>query len=371
MLDTWRFRVVLLAALLVCSDRIRCFSQDEGPRSLVSPNLLRHARLETVWAKKLPIKKGESLERLFLLGDRLYALSSRNYIVSLDRKKGDFIFSRPLAPAEFKVLGLELYKGEQEQELISIVGNRLVEINPKSGAELRSKRLDFGVSCPVARNSSYFYVGGSDRRLRAFVAEDKVELFDVAAENDSLITSIVADDNSVVLATDTGNVMAIAPDRPRRLWQFIAADGIIGPIVRDERSLFIASRDTYVYKLDLRDGTVPVWKYQTRAILNAAPRVTKNVLYQYVHNKGLTAVDKNSGRFMWEVPNGVELLAEHSPRAYVFKKPGELVVMDNKSNKRLYSVNFAGVSRYTANVADSGIYIADKEGRIACVRPLD
>lgn len=371
MLKVWRFRVVLLAALFVCSDGGTCFSDDGGSNGLVSPRLLKHARLETVWTRKMPIKKGESLERLFVLGNRVCALSSHNYIVCLDREKGGFVFSRPFAPAEFMVLGLDLYKGEQEEQLVSIVGNRLVEVNPVSGVELRSKRLDFGVTCPAARNNSYFYVAGADRRLRTFRAQDKVKLFEVAAPNNSLITSVVAGDEFVVFATDAGNVMAIEPDRPLRRWRFDAADGIIGPVVRDRQSLFIASKDTYVYKLDLGTGTPPVWKYQTDAILNTAPRVTEGVVYQYVHNKGLTAIDKDSGKFLWRVDDGLDLLAEAKAKAYVFKKKGELVVMDNKIKRRLYSVNFAGVSRYAANVTDSRIYIADKEGRIACLRPLD
>jgi hypothetical protein len=49
---------------------------------------------------------------------------------------------------------------------------------------------------------------------------------------------------------------------------------------------------------------------------------------------------------------------------------GTLVVMDNKKAKQLYLVNFAGVSRYASNVADSRIYIADKSGRIACFKPI-
>ncbi|MHC4659659.1 MAG: outer membrane protein assembly factor BamB family protein [Planctomycetota bacterium] len=313
------------------------------------------------------MKKRESLEQLFILGNRIYALSDHNYIVSINREKGNFVFSRPFAPPGFGVLGLEHYK----DRLISMVGNRLVEINPETGTELRSKRIGYGVTCPVARNSSYLYVAGADRRLRTYRAEDRVKLFEVAAQNDSLITSVIADDRLVVFATDVGNVISITPDRPEQVWQFDAADGIVGPIVRDGESLFVASKDTYVYKLNIRRGSPPVWKYQAEAILNKAPRVTREVVYQYVRDKGLTAIDKKTGKFMWQVKEGLDLLAEAKGRAYVIKKSSELVVMDNKRKRQLYSVNFAGVSRYAANVADSKIHIADEAGRIACLRPVE
>jgi len=99
--------------------------------------------------------------------------------------------------------------------------------------------------------------------------------------------------------------------------------------------------------------------------------VTGDVVYQYVRGKGLVAIDKKSGEFMWEVNGGADLLSESGGKAYVITGDGELVVMDNKAKKRLYSVNFAGVSQYVANVVDSKIYIADAGGRIACLKPME
>jgi hypothetical protein len=45
--------------------------------------------------------------------------------------------------------------------------------------------------------------------------------------------------------------------------------------------------------------------------------------------------------------------------------------MDNVKAKRLYSVNFAGVSINAANTADERIYIADERGRVACLQPVE
>jgi len=374
MLNMSRFRLVLSVSFLTLCAVLSCVSQDKGPvpeqpalQRLVSTELLERAKLGIQWETKLAIKETERLERLLILGNRIYALSNYNYVASLNRETGDVIFGRSFAPAGLTILGLELYDGE----LISIIGSNLVEISPEFGTELRSKSLGFGVACPAARNSLYFYVAGADKRLRTLRAEDKVKLFDVAAENDSMITSIVAGDDFVVFATDAGNVISMTPDRPKKLWQFDAADGIAGPIVRDGESLFVASKDTYVYKLNARNGTTPIWKYQTGALLDRCPRVTRQVVYQYVRYKGLSAIDKKSGTAIWQLPEGVDLLAEANGRAYVTTNAGTLVVMDNKTAKRLYSVNFANVSKYAANVEDSNIYIADESGRIACLRPVE
>ena len=370
-MSRYRWFLVVSSVLVLCAMLSCVTKKDKGPISeqpalqrLVSPKLLEHARLKIQWETKLPIRATERLERLFILGNHIYALSDHNYVVSLNRETGGEIFSQSFAPAGLTMLGLEPYK----DELISVIGNRLVEINPEFGKELRSKNLEFSVTCPAARNSSFFYLAGDDRRLRALRARDKVKLFEVAAEK--TITSIIADDHFVVFATDAGNVISMRPDRRKKLWQFDAGDGIVGPVVRDGESLFAASKDTYVYKLNLQHGRTPVWKYQTGGILDVSPRVTREVVYQYVRYRGLSAIDKNSGALIWQLPEGIDLLAEANGKAYVITNVGTLVVMDNKKAKRLYLVNFARVSKYATNVTDSKIYIADEAGHIACLRPV-
>jgi len=365
MVKIMRFRLVLLAAFCVFCAVPMGIAVESGLYWLVSPELLSAGKLQTLWQNKLPLKRGESLRDLHILGGRIYALSSRNYMVSLNREKGNVIFSRAVAEAGFPVLGLELYR----DELFSISGNKLVQMDPDFGTERSVRRLTFGIVCPAGRNSSYFYVAGSDRRMHVLRSEDKVQVFEAAAEDDSLITSIIADDNFVIFATNTGVCISITPDRPKRLWQFNAAGGIVGPIVKDENSLFLTSEDTNVYKLNILTGKL-VWRYQIGAVPEKGPRVSERVAYQYACNDGLTAIDKKSGSPLWHLAEGVGLLAEADGKAYVIAN-GELVVMDNKKGKRLYSVNFAQVSRYAANVTDSRIYIADKAGRIACLKPIE
>ena len=358
---------VLLASLLVL-----CFVQygiaaEGSSQRLVSPKLLEHANLKILWENKLSIKNTESLEQLLILGNSIYAISDRNYMVSLNKENGDIIFRRIVAPEGLPVAGLKLYG----DELISIVGTKLIEIDPKTGNQLKTADVGFGIACPAARNSSYFYISGADKRLHTLRAEDKVQIFEVAAENDSIITSIIAHDISVIFGTDAGNVISITPDRPTKLWQFDADGGIAGPIIRDGMSLFFASKDTNVYRVDMVGLPLRkqlVWKYQTDGLLDREPRITQQVVYQNVPAKGVTAIDKQSGQFMWSVPGGVDLLAEAKDRAYVITKDRKLVVMDNLSAKKLYSVNFAEVTRHTANTKDSKMYMADEHGRIACLQ---
>ena len=369
MLRMARSRLILSVGFLVLCAGANGFGGESYSRWLVSPKLLEHAKLKILWQNELPTKKGESLKRLIILGDRIYALSDRNYMVSFDRTEGRRIFGRTIAPPGVPISELGLY----EDKIISISGNKLVEINLESGTEAGSSRMDFRISCPAARNREYLYLGGDDGRLHIFRAKDKVQIFEVAADNDSIVKAIIAEESFVVFATEAGNVISLRPNKPEKLWQLDAGGGLAGPFVRDGMSLFFASKDTNVYRVDIV-GAISrklIWKHQVRGIPETPPRVTKEVVYQYVKDKGLTAIDKRTGKFMWLLPEGVDLLAEVKAKAYVITKAKTLVVMDNKRAKKLYSVNFAAVSRYAANPSDSKMYIADERGRIVCIEPVD
>jgi len=362
-------RLVLLLSVLVACSASSSFCAEGGSRQLVSPRLLKHAGLKISWENELPIKKDEHLAKLFLLGERIYAISDRNYVIASDIENGNIVFSRSLGPEGIPLDRLTLYG----DELVVVLGSTLIEANAQSGTERKTTQMKFGIACPAGRNSSFLYLGGVDRRLHVLQAKDRVQVFEAAAENNSAITSIIAGEDFIIFATDAGNVISIVPDRPTRLWQFDAGDAVVGSLVRDGSSIFLASKDTNVYRVDI-DGPTRrrlAWKYQMPAALEAGPQVTAQVVYQYARGKGLTAIDKEKGSTIWMLPEGIELLSEAEGKAYVITKDRTLAIMDNVEAKKIYSVNFAQVSRYAANAADAKIYIGDESGRIACLEPAN
>ncbi len=349
----------LSAALLLAAAPL--LSAEDDSRWLVPRSRVAATDLKIVWQFNLPLADAETLDQLFVFGNRLCAISSRNYLVCLNRTDGNVMFSSAIAPAELPLAGLESYRGE----LITIVGNKLVEINADFGTEQTSTNLACGVTCPVVRNDLFFYVAGSDKRIHVLKASNKVQVFEVAAENDSLITTVLADQEFVVFATNAGNVICITADRPHKLWQFDAPDA--GQLVRDSNSIYFACRNTNVYRLELSSGHL-VWKYQTSAILDSAPQSGNKAVYQRIPDVGLIAIDKDTGKLLWQLADGVGLLAESGNKAFLVTKAWVLVAMDNAKGKQLYSIDIGQPVKYTTNATDSRIYIADAKGRLACLQ---
>ena len=367
MLKFQRYGVVLVGFLLFfvqgCAKEAQWLEID--PANLVSQSLLKAGNFEKVWENKLPLKQFENLTELRVVGNRVYVLSAQNYVFALNKAKGTIVFSRPLSAPGMPMVGLELY----DDKLFSLIGNRLVEIDPEFGKEISFRNLVFNITCPAVRNDRYFYIAGSDSRLHALRSKDKVQVFEASSGKSSLITSMVADDNFLVFATDAGDVKSITANGPKRLWSFKAGQAVVGPIVRQGRWLFVASGDTNVYKINIFTGKLD-WRYKSGAVLGRGPAVTKNVVYQYVHNKGLAAIANSNGKLLWQLDRGVELLSESAGRAYVITDTGELVTMDNNTGKQLNSIVISSVSKYAVNTEDENIYIADQTGRISCIKPL-
>jgi outer membrane protein assembly factor BamB len=336
--------------------------------SMISPGVLDRAGLKTVWQQTLPLKKGEKFAAIVLQGDRLCLRSDRNYLWSLDRVGGEVVFSRSVAPPGIPVLGLVTYGNS----LISVIGNKLVELDRDTGQDQRVSDLGLSIVAPPARNSQFFYISAADHRLHVFRAADLVQTFPVTADNDSLITTIVAEETFVAFGTNAGNLVGMIPDAPKRLWQFKAPEAVAGPVIYDGVSFYFASVDTNVYRVDVAAGTKATltWKHQTEAVLDRAPRVTNDFVYQYAVGRGLTAMAKPTGQAVWSLPEGVDLLAESNGRAYVITKFHTLAVMDNAAGKELFSANFAPVTDHAANTADAKIYLMDETGRVTCLEPI-
>jgi len=335
---------------------------------LISKDLLDHAKLTLVWQNTLPVKKGEKLEMMTLLDKRLYIRTDRNYTWAIDTNDGKIAFSRSIAPAHFPILGWTSYN----DRLICIIDNQLAELDINNGLQRRVSDLELSIVAPPVRNSRFFYIGAADNRLHVFRAKDMVRVFKVAAENDSLVTTILADEETVVFGTDAGNLIAFMADAPRKLWEFKAVEAIAGPVVRDGNSFFFADADTHLYKVDAVEPTKAVlaWRCQMEAVLDRSPVVTPGAVYQYAHKRGLTAIDKQSGKALWSLPQGLDLLAESAGRAYVITESSTLAVMDNATGRELYWVNFAPVTSHATNTADGRIYVADPQGHVACLKPI-
>lgn len=370
--------VILLAAFFVVVGSEYSAAATDNKGLLVSGKLLDSVGLNMGWQVYLPMKSPEQVDRMFIFDKYVYAMSNTNYIYCIDTETKAIRFGLQLAEPGLPI-GEPFYFDNQ---LWFMVGSRLVVLDPKAGVISRKtqlKRIGTSAASKVALNKRHLYVAGSDKRLHAIVADGFWQSFMVAADNGSQINSIVADDVNLVFTTESGNVTSVLPNEAKRLWQYDIIGQIGAPIVRDGQWVYVAGKNAKLYRLNIYTGQMSMttgsgesvgWPdaFHAAAVLDKAPVIGTNVVYQSAGNKGVYAIDKETGKQVWNVSMGVDMIAEIGKRAYVYAEPGLLVAMDNVTGQSLYTANIGAVEKYVVNNIDDSIYVADKAGRVMCIK---
>lgn len=334
---------------------------------LVSRTLLEHCGLDVAWQKRLFVKSDEKIDRMLIRDKYLFVVTDQNYLYCIDRHNGKAVFSLIMA-----VKGLPVYgPGFYENEMIFLVGSKLHIVDMEVGRvtdTVNYSLMGKGAVFSPVRNKDYVYIAGSSKRLFAMAVEDGTRKFEAATSDSSSINSIIADDEHLVFSTESGHIVRIRTDKPERVWRF-KVGGIAAPIVRDGEWIYVSALDRKLNKLSIEDGS-SAWLSSVligESLYDSA-RIGKKTIYQYAGVKGLFAVNKEDGKKLWQMKEGFDLLCENGSTAYTLAKPSKLVIMDNAKGKKLYSVNFAGVSVHAVNTEDSMIYVGCEKGRIMCIK---
>ena len=339
----------------------------ETTEELVSQTLIRQAGWMYNWQLNLPIKTNETIERLYVFDEYLYVLTDTNILFCIHRKEGRTLFSIRLSGQGLPVCDPLYYEGK----LYFMTGNQMKSFDPSTGT-IQQKEIFEQVGdtfeCGVARNSDYIYMTGSDMRLHAISMDGYWQVFTATADNDSPINSVVATDLVVVFGTQAGNIVGIEPDAAKKQWQYDASGRIQAKIVLEEDFVYAVGMDAKLYKVNINTG-ISAWNLPFHAgapVLDPAV-IGKDVVYVYNDINGLYAVNKVDGKAAWNIPTGQRVVCESDNKAFVYAKPGVLKVMDNKTGKELYSVNFSEVKRYAENMTDATLYVADTSGRLLSI----
>ena len=339
-----------------------------GASPLLDPNALADIGLRIAWQRPLPIYEDETLEQFVLRDDRLFLLTSGNYAIAIQRDNGSTIFMKRMAPKGFEVNGWQL----SEDGLLSSIGEVLTVMGPNTGTVRGYKDFKVNLTDAPASNTDGVYLAGRDHRIHAIGRKDHVVHYQVGAKSGAAVTAVAAGGHGVVLATSAGDVMALTSGtQPIIRWEFQARDAVAAPLVIDADRLYFASRDSYVYRLNLDPRAKRlVWRTQCDALLDTAPLVTASVVYQALGCDSMMALDKETGAALWTQTGVCSLLAQSGPWAYLWTEDQKIVVMDNEKGQWAHMIAAPGLVYACTNTQDAEIYLADDQGRIVCLTPV-
>jgi len=360
-----------IAMVVLCGAGVLAAGLSASPADyLVASELLGKADLETGWQVNLPMKPNEKIDNLYVYDNYLYVLTTQNFLFSIDRTTGQVRSLLQLAAPGLPILPPMHF----DKKSVFLVGQEMVVFDPAFGQVTETVTLKNlgGNYGGIARNRKYAYVCGSDNRLYAYTVDEGIRVFMVSADNDSPIYSVIASDMQVWFSTQAGNVIAMDSDNGRKVWQFNLSGPMRAPLVMDQGYIYAAGLDTKLYKLNALIGT-QAWEKPFFAGDKVEMPLTmgKTCVYLYTVNTGVYAVDKETGKAVWNLPAGYAVLAEHGSRVFVYVKPGILSVMDNAQRKEQLSINIARVNRVAVNMTDSWLYLGSDKGQVQAVRPIE
>ena len=338
-----------------------------GGQAILSPTLLDYAGLRLAWQVNLPLQAGEGVDRMLVKDAYLYILTTSNHLFCIERAKGALRFGFPLAQKGLPIRDPSFYDGKAW----FMVGNRLKVVDPRLGvitenADMSS--IGTGTIFGVLRNKENLYLADPHGRLRVMMPGEYYQKYSVTADDNSPISAAVVDEDFVVFATMGGSVVRIQVKKPVKEWQYDLSGGVSAPMVRDGEWVYVASRDTKLYKLNILDGANGWPKnFQTGTANQWAPIVGAKVVYQPAGEKGLFAVDKETGVERWHLPQGVTLITEKDDTAFVYARPATLVAIRNSTGKIDFTMNFSPIRHTAVNGTDSILYGADEAGRVGSI----
>ena len=338
--------------------------------ALVSNSLLSQAGMKAAWQLNLPIKASENIDRLYIYDKYLYALTDNNYLFCVNRAKGTVRFGLSVAAKKVPLHDPFYY----DNQLIFMDYAIMKVVDPNSGVISNTREITSigrNAVCTVSKNSEDIFISGTNNRISVIAEDGYWRRFWVSADDDSLITSILSDDRSVVFSTDTGSIVKIPATSVNKAWQYDAPDKILAALVRDGNYIYASSTDSKLYKVGFSTGKL-AWKspFQAGQNLTTSVVVGQESVYQFAGENGLYAVDKESGKKVWQIERGVGMLAEKGGKSYILEAPGRLVAMDNDSGKKLLSINFGDVTDFASNTIDSSIYVASDDGKLMSIEVL-
>jgi len=329
----------------------------------VTNELLKEAKLNVAWQSAIALNPKEKVQQMTVLGGHIYVLTNSNYLFCLDRNDGRAIFSISAANA-----GLPVSQPTEFNDVAYFAAaNDLLAVNLQTGSEMFRNKIEFPMSSRPAVNANYFYLPGMDKQLHV-LRRDMFQEFRVNPDDRSGITSVVANDNSIAFATNSGKVYCMDANEPVKRWQFNAVGAIEAALTKTNGSIYVSSKDTNLYKVDANSGKM-LWKFYTGSTLTVPARAIDKTVYQYAINKGVYAIDANSGKQLWLSADGADLLAEDNNTAYIISKKNICEVMDNAAAQRLYTLNFDAVTAFATNPYDAKIYVME-DNAVLCIEPV-
>ena len=380
-----------------------CAAQANGPandsRDLQSKDVLGKVGWQYYWSMPRPsfFQGGESVDRIYRLGDAVFTLTNRNRLVAYEAATGRVRWSLEVAPADETVFepvfvkdmslhqtvpGLKTIVDSDTAPLAPLFDALVIDtpyyavvVNALTGKVVRDEGVstfkDINAGTGGCADGRRYYGVSSKGMCFAFDLDAGFRVWSFGGYS-GVVAPLREYAGLIYLGNRAGEIMVGKADKDRNLeWMRTIPEPIVAPFAVGKRGLFVAGEQGGVYAFQAIGGT-PMWEepFRCQGRLVDPVQVSGRTVFQRAEDDALYAINLTDGKGRWTMKDGRRVLAIVGEDAFVLDGRRVLHVVNEETGKEKWALPLTGLDVFLSGTGGEGIWAATRDGRVVCLRPL-
>ncbi len=340
---------------------------------LVAQEDLEEAGFRLHWEANLPLESGDTVVAGYLRDEVLYVVSDFGRLFAVTRKSGLIRWAAEVTAPDYTIY--------PPTHVVTVDGTGAVVVptatetfvyDRYSGRRLRRFQPGYTTAGPAVAVDDVILSGATANRFYATRVDLQQnlaprQLWEVATDGAVTAQPLLFDRDYVLFASRAGTVFACRTIDKKLRFRSKVGGSIIGDPALDASGVYIASTDRSLYKIDLDDGHI-IWRVRFETPLETGPVVVAHAVLQASDCAGVTAVEADTGKVRWRVPEA-RAFASHSKAGDVlFSNRQELLVADHETGDVYFQVPTTDVVDVTPNTSSDTVFLLGRHGTIDALR---
>ncbi len=362
-----RWRLGFMAILLGLAMGLPAVVQAAAP---ISKAAAKKAGFERLW--ELPVglgaHTGDSVAKLWHLGNNLIVLTRHGYMVSIRSQVGTIRWTIKIPGTAGSISQPKPFAKGQFMLLVS--GHMLI-LDSRTGSIIHNKSLHLAPGTSPIMKDNTVLIGSLHNRMYALSANwPPRQLWFQLDRGDSFVTDPAVVDGSVVFGSRNGIIFSRNLSDGTGGWKRHVGGHLLANPVAAHGVVYFPCMDSNVYAVDAQTGVSP-WIARLPGELEFSAVVLKNHLLVPTGGVGLFSLSMKTGLKQWgPIPHGFRVVGRKGSEIFVATTDGTIAVANVLTGHVLKTMPYNQATVFMRNSKTSLIFLASVNGDVEELKPL-
>jgi outer membrane protein assembly factor BamB len=253
---------------------------------------------------------------------------------------------------------------------VARIERREAELAQLLAAEKEKIELDFAPSGPPATDGTHVFMPDARGWLQAVSIRPGVVDWG-RWTNDAMTAGPVVDASRVYFAGHDGRVYASTQNVRNVVWEYQTEGAVTADLRMTETGMvLVGSLDYSLYCFDGASGVLewdqlPNRRYNAGEPVRKPPYTFGEQVFLFTGRAGLTVLDTTSGKTLWTLQDGADLITADTDTVYVLGRGNDLLAADRTSGEVRFAIPLRRGTLVAINETGTGVlYLATPEGHV-------